>query len=331
MTEVTDGTQKINDENAPAHIALNRNLSLAETVPAVQNGFITKEQTAYCLGWKDLVNPNSEPQTVLYNAMGPDAGTVLLTTNATSVYGVDFDPPSLDKTKSYLAVWNEVDTDPISLPPEDETYIDKYRDEGITTPTDETAARELQQTLRLRAERGYWDQAEMATWSIDRCLMIELKKLGINPNDIQVNSADGQVQLDFPWAFPGEEPKPRRITYIKGMTYDIIDNPEKYSLPQLDGYYEKSVENGRWVGMNKNDLQDAQKFIKPGGYVLIGRGHGDDAEERKLEEANRAALGVEFKPLNIDERYKKIVHQRLQDERASKYGWDLYGARKTAA
>lgn len=331
MAETQQEPQNINSESAAVHEALNRNLSLAETVPVVQNGFITKEQVAYCLGWKDLVNPNSEPQAVLYNAIGPDVGTVLLSTNATSVYGVDAQPPSIDRTRHFLSEWDKVDTDVVSLPPKDNSYIDRYHNEGIKIPTPESAARELQKTLRLRAERGFWDVGEMITWSIDRCLIIELKKLGINQSDIQVNSADGQIQLDFPWAYPGEEPKLRRVTYIKGMTYDIIDNPEKYNLPQLDGYYEKSVEAGRWAGMNKNDLQDMKKFIKPEGYALIGRGLGDDAEERKLEEANMAALGTEFKPLSIDKGYKEIVHQRLQDERASKYGWDLYGARKIAA
>lgn len=208
------------------------------------------------------------------------------------------------------------------MPPEYEGYIEDAH---------QTATIALQETLRLRTDRGYWDLGEIMTQSIDRCLMIELKKLGINPSDIRVSSVDGQVQLDFPWAFPGEESKLRRITYIKGMTYDIIDNPEKYNLLQLDGYYEKSVEAGRWVGMNKNDLQDIQKFIKPGGYALIGRGLGDDIGERKLEEANRTALGAEFEQLNIDQIYKKIVHQKLQGKRASKYGWYLYGARKIVA
>lgn len=96
MAEIQEGKQNVNE-------ALNRNLLLAEVIPAVQNGFITKEQVAYCLGWKDLVNPNSEPQVVLYNAMGPDVGTVLLATNASIVYGLDARPPSTDKTKYFLS------------------------------------------------------------------------------------------------------------------------------------------------------------------------------------------------------------------------------------
>lgn len=318
------------EENSQTEIAnFNRNLLLAETVAIVQNGFITKEQTAYCLGWKDLVNSNSRVQTVLYSGMGPDVATVLLTTDATTIYGVDTRPPSTDKTSHYLATWEKVDTDVVSLPPENDYYIDRYHKEGLYTPTDETAMKELQETLRLRAARGYWDMGEMETWSIDRCLVIELKKLGIKPNEVTISNANGQLQLDFSWAFAGQEVKPRRVIYIKGMTYDITDNPNEYHLPQLDGFYEKSVQTGN-RGTDLNDLLAMRAYIKPGGFVLIGRSHGTDEEEARLEEANRAALGGSFKPLNIFQEYKNLVHQKLQGEHASRYGWELYGARKVA-
>lgn len=306
---------------------LAKNLALAPTLPIVRSGFISKEQATYCMGWKDIVNPQSEPKVVLYNAMGPDVSTILLATNADTVYGVDFQPPQVTKLMYYLDHWDEVDTDATSLPPESDYYLDKYH---LTSQTEEIANRELQRTLQLRNKRGYWDVAEMLTWSIDRCLVIELKKLGVDPKTIQVTEVQGKVQLEFFWAFPGEEPKQRKILYLAGTTYDIIDNPHGFNLPSLDGYYEKSMEINRWADMVKNDLGEMRHFIKPGGFVLIGRSHGTENEERELEEANRAALGSDFEPIFIDDEYKQMMDAALTSEYASKYGWDLYGAQKAA-
>jgi|GEM_PF-4270395 len=82
---VQDQKQQQQEQNPAFHAELQRNLFLAETLPSVKNGFLSREQAAYCMGWKDIVNPQSDPQTILYNAMGPDIVTPLLTTNAATI------------------------------------------------------------------------------------------------------------------------------------------------------------------------------------------------------------------------------------------------------
>lgn len=309
--------------------ALNRNLSLAEALPCVKNGFIFPEQAAYCIGWKDIVNPTSETQTILYNAMGPDVLTPLLTANAKTVYGVDLRSPEPEKTRRYLAAWDRVDTDALTLAPDKEYFRVELEQDGIE-PTDENVQQALTKTISLRSVRGYWDIGEMDDWSIERCLMIELKKMRVDPTTIHISEVNGLVQLSFPWAYPGEQPKQRTVQYVADMTYDIIANPQAYHLQPLQGYYEKAMEIfNRDADGQVNDLRDIARYIQPQGFVLIGRGRGIAQEEQILEQSNRQALGTAFTPIDIGQEYKVMMHQQFgKSQRNSRYGWDLYGARK---
>lgn len=320
-------TVNINENKANE---FNKNFTLAEKIIPVQNKYLSKEQTTYCLGWKNLVNKKSEPCNVMYNAMGPDIATALLTTNATSIYGIEFSPPETKKLKYYLDNWNKVDTDVTSLPPENNLYQDKYNENSnVITQNEATefANKEIQNTLQKRNERGYWDVKEMYTWSIERCLIIEMKKLGINPESIKIDESKGRTQIEFDFAFPGENTKARKVIYIADYTFDILENPELHNIPLLDVYYEKSKETAETDGMRKKELQDLQTFIKPGGSMLFGRSIGAKEEENIRENKDRNSLKDNFSNLSIDDNYTTMMTKFMKEKRHN-YGWELYGLQK---
>ena len=78
-----------------------------------------------------------------------------------------------------------------------------------------------------------------------------------------------------------------------------------------------------------NDLHDMAEYIQPGGFILIGRGHGTEQEEQALEQSNKRAMGTVFASIDIGQGYKAMMHQQFKEgNQKHRYGWDLYGVRK---
>lgn len=52
--------------------------------------------------------------------------------------------------------------------------------------------------------------------------MHELNSLGVDLDKVSVKEVEGSVELVFDWAYPGEQVKPRKVTYIKDDIFSYL-------------------------------------------------------------------------------------------------------------
>jgi hypothetical protein len=286
----------------------------AANLSCVRYGFMQVEQAMYCLAWKRAVNP-PPTSTVIYNAMGPDVSTLLLSTNATEIVAVEREQVHTSVLMRQLLACKEI--------------IKNTGQRALSYPHSmiELLPADLRHDakggLLKRQEKGYWNINELIRYKLETCLFIELMMLDIDMNTVSVEEEGGKVSIAFDWNYPGETgANPRIIHYTMDSLYDLFGNKRKL----YDGFYEK----GRnWPNKSEN-INPPNIFsllpIKPGGFVLVGRGQGDLFEEEALEIASRAALGPSFVNLVIPSYYQWLVYQKFL--KTSMYGWDMWGAKK---
>jgi hypothetical protein len=299
------------------------NLDRAEILPPVKNGSISKEQAAYCLGWKDIINPESKQgETIMYNAMGPDFLTAFLVSNAELIYGIDSNLPNYEKLVDCFENWDNVgnDKNPISL-------INNNHDSS----NKKAAENHCEETIKSRADQGFWDIPGINKGSIESCIIIEMKKMGIDKSSIKIENINERVQISFDWAYPEEEMRHRTVTYITQNTNDIINDPNHCGIANIDGYYEKSMNNPRFTlsSSSSNDLPFISQLINPNGFALIGRSQFSlfdmENEEKRLEQVTRDQFGPTFNAIDIGSEYK-IMMEKIFGKK--EYNWSLFGMTK---
>src|SRR3989339_369926 len=187
---------------------------------------LRKEHISYLLEWNKLLGNKKK---ALYNAMGPDLSTVLLFANPTEIIGVD--PKGFFRnTEEYvLKFWNFIDIKPI-VRSGDFWYHSEKNTAKSYKPTEEELYF-FKENLKFRKNYGYWDITHIRRWGLDRLLMIELKKLNVNPGSIKFNS--NPFQISFEWAYPKEKTKERKLTYLSGTLDKVFDGIE-----EIDCYYQ---------------------------------------------------------------------------------------------
>jgi hypothetical protein len=296
------------------------NLNCAETLPPVKDGSLSKEQAAYCLAWKDIVNPESKKgETIMYNAMGPDFLTAFLVSNAEKIYGIDSNPPTYEKLVECFENWDNIDNDSNSIPPINDNCasVDK-----------KIHPKSLQKIIKLRAEQGFWDTEEMSAWPIEHCIIIEMKKMGIDKSTVKIENINERAQISFDWAYPEEETRRRTVVYIAQKTDDIINDPNHCGITSIDGYYEKSMNSPRFnfLDTSSSDLPYIAQLINLDGFALIGRTQFSlfdmENEEKRLEQVTRDQFGPAFNAIDIDSEYKTMMKETFVDK---DYNWSLYG------
>src|SRR3989339_224816 len=198
---------------------------------------LRKEHISYLLGWNKLLGNKKK---VLYNAMGPDLSTVLLFANPTEIIGVDPKGFFRDTEEYVLKFWDFIDIKPI-VKSGDSWYHSEKNIAKSYKPTEEELYF-FKEDLNFRKNYGYWDITHIRRWDLDRLLMIEFKKLNVDPDSIKFNS--NPFQISFEWAYPKEKAKERKLVYILNDRPYGWKNNEQFSqdVKKLLGdrfYYEE--------------------------------------------------------------------------------------------
>jgi hypothetical protein len=291
----------------------------------VSNGLISEEYFDYLNSYKHRVNPESNALKVAYGGMGPDFITVSLATNATEIWGIDVNPYNASKVKFYLENWKSVDTYDPRLPPTERINDrDYFRMVGI----DPVARPEYvwERDVGKRKSLGYWDLNAISTWGVERLLVYEFKKSGVEENSVTVEAINPQkTEVSFDWAYPGEKNRRRTLKLIHDDFYGAISGDTKNVYPRFDVVYVKSVPSAvvsvDWFSRHVPIL------IKDGGYFFIGGTIGEKADIAKYE-SNMSI--PHFLQINYDRerhaqmlRFTKKADTDTQGRRFD-YGWRLY-------
>jgi len=263
-------------------------ISISDNEPVVKNNLLLSGQVSYNLGLNQIIGPQKK---VLYNAMGPDVSTVLYLTDPEEVIGIEQSMMEAGKLQKLIEEsWDTL-----------EYEVDKHDLKRTFSCMSDKEARDLYLIqLGHRKKYGYWDYGELENWGRERLMALELKKLGIKKEDIEIKKESfNKFTLTFPWKHPNSEEKSRTIFYNQHSTLDEIP------IPKMDAFYQKALPywdfSLRYVGFIK-------KKINSKGNVLLGYWHteGQERNNKNFKKQSKINLGRKFKEIDDDELVKLI-------------------------
>lgn len=300
-------------EGLPKRMDYSHNRIVAENSALVKNQLLNPVFATYYMGWKHQVNPQSKDMSVLYHGMGPDASTVLLSTDATEVTSIDPKHPSVQELKHCLAHWDTIDTDLFNLPGKLHVMDPSVADH----PTEENLNSYLRGILTNKRESGHWDSLDISALGVSRSLLIELKRMGIDKDSIRIDGEGGMTTMSFDWAYPGEKPKKRRLNF--GDDYiDTFLNTEIVSAKKYDCFYEKSIMAGPLLD-DKKTLTKLLGRLTDGAFLLLGPNNATDAN---------TTTGIGIAPISLAPEYSAAVLAAKPDLQNG-YTWQLNGYKKS--
>lgn len=290
-----------------------------ETIPAVRGLLLTPEQVKYDMAWHSKMGDRKK---VIYNGMGPDISSVLFLTNTREVIGVDRAAFNDEYISEYVdRYWDLLDTKPVPLA----GAIFYYRDGN--PENHEPAPGEFQLFYSHRSERllrGYWDSGAVGHWKINRLLFMELKKMGVEKSSIKIKSRKFAKEIKFEWAYPGEKPKTRKLTYFFGDLERMAEARQTKLLEGADTFYQKSLP----VNINKllNYIKVGSGFLIPGGIMALGYRFRIFGRNSVYRRQIKQVLGNEYSSIMVGRDADKLIDM-LPDENdgheAVKYGMKL--------
>jgi len=281
-----------------------------EHITAIKRGIISPAQAAYCVANRNKINPQGLPLRGIYGASGPDMTTALLSTDASEMMFVDlaidpesFNADNLNRIKS--GKYGEIES--------------KYFKE-----------------LLSRFLNNLWNRHHIEK-DFPSLVVLDLKMLGVDAKDINFSrNSYGNVELTFPWAYPGEKARERKITFVKSdITYPGEYNAElsEFLNSRPDFYYQKSALTlkGRQAADSLDQFIEVisdkiEKFIlvSPVTYSNLTYSYWSNITRRwseggrgyRMEQANR----------DINDKYSEY-----KDSLDQKYGWyvELWVKQKT--
>lgn len=293
-------TAHLERELAERHLATDPLVQLAKSSLIAQNGLLRWEHVVYQMAWKKEINPDSKPFSAVYVAMGADVATLLLASNATTVYAID---------PAGMHTWSEQHSNLITH------YFKNW--ESVDS------GEEVKKGLAERRENGYWNDQAMKSGSRERYLIVELKKMGVDPKTVHIHGPgirNNIVSIEFEWAYPGEQPKKREIIYLP------TDRPEE-SWGKVDLFYRKSLRTFDFAGFRR-ELEQVPTLLNPRGVILLGDVLQDlegliPREGLALNEA----LGSRIDRLGIKEPFWEEMMSAVMNNKGARYAWVLSGAR----
>lgn len=243
---------------------------------------------------------------MLYAGIGPDVSTPLFLANATDIVGIDLlrvDAAALAKTlESSLS--------------------------GQEFRADET----LDDAIKLKTERGYWDQVDIAKLGIEKLLVLELKRLGVNLARVSVHDlGEGGTELNFEWKHPTEADSRRRS--FKFAQSDALTYMSRKGLPEFDIFYKKSVPDiGGFDDAETQLLRRAADLIKTDGVILHSVPFSSEiSSEENYTRWFDKQIGPEFKSFESSAASTLKMYDRMERFRSLShmgYGWKLLGRKK---
>lgn len=270
-----------------------------ESLPVVENNLLRKEHVEYCMAWHKKIGDRNK---VIYYGMGPDASTVLLTTNATEIIGIDsrfYEGHTEDYIKKY---WDFIDNKAIPVAGAFGYQNGSFTAENFVPSKD--MARMFKEDLKDRKSRGYWNERALINFGTDRMFLVELKKLGIRKKIINIKEKENLgVEITFNWAYPGERSKGRKVTFIPQSAVSETKRNVVTSLKDADCYYQK-------IGSPENTyalIQDVQPYLKEAAVVAIGYQFQQNKDNGEYRRELGLALGHWYKPLFLDGCYDQLI------------------------
>ncbi|MBS3072199.1 hypothetical protein J4408_04370 [Candidatus Pacearchaeota archaeon] len=285
----------------------------------VKNKLLRFEHLEYCLAWRNLINPNRRNINVMYRAIGPDLATVLLTTDATKIVGIDTHPPTFKRMKKVIRNFDNL---------ENPNYLKNFTSDELKLRFDynyDFLKTVFKNDIRRRRIDSYWDCRVIESWSIDRCLGIELKKLGLKKDEVKLDERKGDLFLTFNWGLTPEEVKERGVHYVKFFR-SSFDTNNKIDLASFNGFYEKCS-----IGADyRNFFEVITDEFKVGSFVLTGSFGQTRIAQIKNKLQRRYFLGQDFEKIEIDDKYAAaMIEVRKRSPPFEKYyGWELDGMKR---
>ncbi len=306
---------------------------------APKKPLLTPEYASYLSAWQRVINPGFKPMSMMNNAGGPDRLTgSIIGGRVHECFVIELSALSAKKMKFYLSHWEQIDQTPF-LPIPD-SWKEAQPDSLSNYARIRVRERFLQE-MNLRSEKGYWNVREITQWGIERCILIELKRMGVNPATIHLGAQKkGWMELQYEWGIEGEIPEETHVVYLEGAFPELMAQGK---LPKVDIFYQKAVSEN----MDAETVSYLPDFINPGGFALLGKVQKGLAEQQMREALNRRRLGKNFSKVDVPWAYTLEMHefieryvekQRSAEEENSEtreefidranYWWQLYGAKR---
>lgn len=280
----------------------------AKSLPEIE--LMLPQQIEYCLAWHDLIGDRRK---VLYSAMGPDISTVLLVTNAEKIIGIDenglYVASLEDKVESF---WDVIST-PKVYPKWEPTVAEWIKFNG---------------DLQHRKMKGYWDEAIISRWETSKLLVLELKELGVNKNDIAINGDRNGLfcKIKFNWAYPGEKSKKRELIYLRGYIDEVLATSREKYVKNLDCYYQKGLPDNNFTSRYMSLVLPRLKA-----KAAVAIGYKTWGENENYGEQIWDNLGPAFASLGVNPELESQIDSLPDDDPGSamvKYGMKLHVFRR---
>jgi len=284
-------------------------LPLTHNVAVQEIGIVKKRglhpvQAGYDVAHRAIINPFGRDYTVIYGAWGGDTANPLLSTDATTLVGIDKKQLSANRLEEALVEWGRYEN------------RSKFSD-----------AKEMRIMKSYRYGHYFWLEG-FVTSDFPRLVIMDLKMLGVRRSSIRITTSgksysdDGYIDIDFRWAYPGGPLRDRKIRIFKA---DLIV-PDSYppALAALiargfDVYFQKSAMECI------DDLQNYLPWVIKGARkcILISPTPGSLPSEpvnksvaRSLEKARYIRFG------HINPAYAGLFRQYSADPSAViEYNW----------
>lgn len=261
---------------------------MAHDIYSNTSGILHPEHADYCMAWKGIINPKSQPMTVIYSAMGPDIITPLLLFDPEHIIGIDCKRFDAGLFKGFL----------------------DYNISGDG---------HLLERISWRKDKGYWDDDSISRHGLEKCLAQEMSFLGIGSGNISFSWEDKHPSIIFDWAYPGLQPKKRRLTMIRSYAAGFLERSNRGM--EAEAFYQKS-RNRHYEAPSRDVfmMQDVRRILKKPGYVLLGEPDAQGIEMNFVKDQREMSL-MPCKPMDAGANVAFDISARLPAE----YGWKLEG------
>lgn len=290
-----------------------------EDLPVVKNDLLRREHVEYCTAWHKEIGDRNK---VIYYKMGADISTVLLTTNATEIIGIDssfHEGHTEDYIKKY---WNFIDQKAIPV-----AGAFGYRNKSFTAENfvpSKDMAEMFKEDLERRKQRGYWNSRAEINFGTDRLFLIELKKLGVRREIINIKNQENLgVEITFNWAYPGERSKGRKVTFLSQHSVTETKRNVITLLKDSDCYYQKGLRPETTYAL----VQDVQPYLKEASVIAIGYQFKRIKDNYEYGKEIGLALGHWYKPQYLDVYFSDLIDKLPEEDpdyEDNKYGMKMH-------
>ena len=326
--------------------------------PAVQNGLLSAAHAAYCMAWKDCVNPDSQPYASFVSGIGAEFATVLYSTDSDRVEATEAGCIEIEDLRAALRAFDGIDSDPFCVKSADELaarfaqrlngtfsagiapgedggrllrFIERLPDHSKIRLAGDLAV-QFRCMLEQRLVLGYWATTIHDLWGLAVGMAIELKRLGVSAAEVQAVQEGDLLTIAFPWRYPfGGIVRTREFRiHTRTNTGNFLAD-RHHELPQLDCYYEKANDRSALVW----PYHRLRARFNHDAVMLLGAPVSrDDRRQEHLQQIFRLRSGgaLELQELRIAEHYEQAMAEQGRHAPAGlkhpfEYGWKLAGYR----